>query len=704
MGLLHFAAFRARSLNRAVYCYFLLACLLIVQGCERRSSGEDTFRTDSGAAVTSDAEQEPLQSSATLSQSLLPEQALSKALASIDLASEDVSVTAATVETFPADSVLASFASSQGPVSVPFQAKVQLLVQLRPDVPGDSLQRFFDQYDIAPVQVFPEIGVVVVQPKEASELQAAVSLESSAALDSLLVSQLTERLAADARVMSATPNSVLSTFALRSALRPEPLDLAAASVTTEQQDWGIADAGISGVWPQLKQSISVGVIDVGFGEHSDLKQTQGMQGPISVHDHGTHVSGILCAQHNGIGIRGTLKDCTVVVASSQRALQGFNRVEGNDVVGWSALFSEYVATTLNFIRTNPKVKVINLSLGYNWLPLFNKDPRVEGHMRDVVRGQGRIFAAVLQFAAEKDIAIVSAAGNDSASLSKPLDALWASPFNFGSRLMMAMEGWSNGLIVEAHDEQGKRAAFSNVGGDISCPGVNILSTVADPPNSLARMSGTSMAAPYCAGGLAALRSVLPDIPLRTAIRCLRSSDQHVGGTPRMNLQFALEHCDPKKTWSDVDERVNSLQHWSDYLTADFAASEGLPQQCIGLTREFSLSTVVDLGDGQGPEFLDKGSLAQVQSYASRLAASGCQAPVMVTLRLRFDPGIRDTFEFALGVMSEIRKAKYPGEVVLLEWPEFGNPSGNLNLGNRVVVLVGDPEMRKELGKLVKTSY
>ena len=84
-----------------------------------------------------------------------------------------------------------------------------------------------------------------------------------------------------------------------------------------------------------------------------------------------------------------------------------------------------------------------------------------------------ISASVLELAAKAGKVIFSAAGNDSSGLAVPMQARYASPFNWAALTAREHGIARNGVVVEAHDASNKRAPFSNVGGNVSCPGVDV---------------------------------------------------------------------------------------------------------------------------------------------------------------------------------------------------------------------------------------
>lgn len=425
------------------------------------------------------------------------------------------------------------------PVERPYQAASQLLILLDPDLSPAEVAVALRDHRLQPVKTMPQIGALTVSVADRLAVDSGTSVPV-AHVDELSIDKIARELAEDRRFISVTPNAVVTPFQNQAQTVAD--DPAAGGAGGERTDWGIADGGFDRVWPSMTSPFLVGVIDVGFAEHEDLDTAPGLPQILPRQNHGNHVAGIMCAKHNQVGVRGALKNCRVTVAAASMVSDTAS-VEHPDL-GIATTIGAFIESTLEFMEANPNARVINLSLGYNWMPNYQIDPRSPGEerIRDVVRLQGQFFKSLLAYAKRRNIALVSAAGNDSEMLSSPLPAIWASPFNMGSQLIEEADGWTNGLVVQAHDRQGQRAAFSNVGGHISCPGVDVLSALATSNRAYGLDSGTSMAAPYCAAGLSAVRALRPQLTLRQAIDCLRAGPGRVDGVPKMDVDFAVNRC------------------------------------------------------------------------------------------------------------------------------------------------------------------
>ena len=250
------------------------------------------------------------------------------------------------------------------------------------------------------------------------------------------------------------------------------------------------------------------------------------------------------------GVRGVIPNCFV------RARTGdvfFRSAGGNPTLGFLVVFSQILASFDRFLGEYSDIKVVNLSMGYNWRSNFgiNPDEPNSDQWRKLVEAQGVFLVSVLELANKSGKVIFSAAGNDSSALGTPIAAKFASPFNWAA-MAARQKGIRNGVIVEAHYSAKTRASFSNSGGDISCPGVNILSAVArDAGGALSdsmygTMSGTSMASPYCASSLVLLGLVRPGYTGVELVDCMiASSEKTNAGTPMLRLSQAIDKCPMK---------------------------------------------------------------------------------------------------------------------------------------------------------------
>lgn len=192
--------------------------------------------------------------------------------------------------------------------------------------------------------------------------------------------------------------------------------------------------------------------------------------------HGTHVSGIIAAQrNNGIGMDGVAQNVEIMTVRA---------VPNGDE------YDKDIALAIRYAVDNG-AKVINTSFG----KYFSTHPE---WVRDAVK-----------YAAENDVLIVNAAGNESLNLDEkmvyPNDQ---TPEN-------SVEISDNFLTVGAlnYDYGSKLVAdFSNYGKknvDVFAPGNKIWSTT--PNNEYEYLQGTSMASPAVAGVAAMIRSYFPKL-------------------------------------------------------------------------------------------------------------------------------------------------------------------------------------------------
>lgn len=203
--------------------------------------------------------------------------------------------------------------------------------------------------------------------------------------------------------------------------------------------------------------------------------------------HGTHVAGIVAASRNknkgAKGVANTVKIMTVRVVP-----------DGDE-------HDKDVALGIRYAVDNG-AKIINTSFGKRFSP--NKE---------------WVFDAIA-YAAQKDVLIVNAAGNDGKNIdisktypndSKDLETEFAdNVITIGASSM-----YYNEELV---------ASFSNYGKinvDVFAPGVDVYSTI--PKNEYEPLSGTSMAAPSTSGVAALIRSYYPNLTAKEVKYILMNS-------------------------------------------------------------------------------------------------------------------------------------------------------------------------------------
>ena len=439
-----------------------------------------------------------------------------------------------------------------------------VLIQVHPDLSEQGLKTLLEEKDLTVIGKYPEIGTIKVLPGGWTWSSQGGPIVSGAdqkpnPIELRSVFSTLRSLEADPRVMNAAPDTILGIQEeqFSNIMSPDVVEDPLLGTNVEHIDWGVSDIEADKLWPLpgAGDAVKIGVLDAGFARHDDLAYF-GFDPDVSRADwrsenHGNHVAGIACARHDNAGIRGVLRSCMV------RAKKGgfaFAPEEGGRDDNFLTAFSDIVVALYDFVRDEPDVTTFNVSLGYNWRMILkdNEEKSVNHPIyvqeRQLVERQGRIIVQMLQYAEKNDKLIFSAAGNDSTSETVE-PAKFASPFNWGAAKARELRLSTAGIVVEAHDTERKRAAFSNGGGDISCPGIDVLSTIAfdaqknPSQNAYGRMSGTSMASPYCAAGLQLFRMVRPQLTSTEAFKCLVTmADRTDSGTPMLKLTNALAAC------------------------------------------------------------------------------------------------------------------------------------------------------------------
>ncbi len=304
----------------------------------------------------------------------------------------------------------------------------------------------------------------------------------------------------------------------------------------EAQDgnWGLKAIRMPAVWtildryrkahPDLKHP-KIGIVDGGFAENPAVPFNSmiGVR-PFAFHNagcethHGMHVAGIMGAKQGDTpGIDGMIPDARLDAIAVDDKIIGDAGVAGVDQ-GWEVntlLFDDVLLKTLDYVTSNmgtdfsnpDNMRVVNISLGYNFVAsnlLGDIDPNEVPGLALHILHQSNLIRHMAK-RVEDQVLFVVAAGNDSEGRGTPLDTRWASPFAWaGTQDSSTGESPKNIIVVEATDRDGFRAGFSNTGGHVAAPGVDIMSTLAGGRDSFGVCSGTSQAAPH----VAALAAIL----------------------------------------------------------------------------------------------------------------------------------------------------------------------------------------------------
>ncbi|MBT2634072.1 S8 family serine peptidase [Pseudomonas sp. ISL-88] len=266
----------------------------------------------------------------------------------------------------------------------------------------------------------------------------------------------------------------------------------AASRYSELSQWDLAPIQVKQAWKEglTGRNVKVAVIDSGIFPHDDLSIAGGYAAVTYTssykddNGHGTHVAGIIAAQHDGYGVDG--------IAPGVRLYA----VKALDQKGSGDLKSLLKAIDWSIAN---KMDIINMSLGTN--------------------GDSQILHEAVDKAYQKGIVIVAAAGNDGNK----------KPVNYPA-------AYSSVTAVSAANEKNQLAAFSTAGKQIefSAPGTNITSTYLNQLYAIA--DGTSQAAPHVTGMFALLKQKYPQ---ETNAQLRKQMQQNVKdlGSPGRDNQF-----------------------------------------------------------------------------------------------------------------------------------------------------------------------
>ncbi|MBW6457351.1 MAG: S8 family serine peptidase, partial [Trueperaceae bacterium] len=367
-------------------------------------------------------------------------------------------------------------------------------------------------------------------------------------------------------------------------------------------NWGLERIRVPQLW-NLNAAVAkrgnttpTGVLDVGFANsHQDLVYDQNLTSGTQ-HEHGTHVAGTIAATFdNGVGVDGVNPFAELVLNAP--AFSG----SGSTLSVRTSWGQQMSAGFFGLINARTDVLVVNASLGYNWGPAgINQNTNTAVH--DLVENQGAIFvlAELIHLIRGRRLPLfVVAAGNDSNDISDGaggfvrMQARWGSPFAYAGIEF----GMSNIIVVEsvansaASAGGATRSGFSNIGGDISAPGSDVLSTSwrsGTPTTFYETMSGTSMAAPHVTGLISYLYAVDPTLTHSQIVGLLAANAVAVAGgaSPRIDA-FA--------TVIDIDRVKGGDAVLRMLLDIDDGTPDGNQRVLVGTAVDF----VGEDADGDG---------------------------------------------------------------------------------------------------------
>ncbi len=238
---------------------------------------------------------------------------------------------------------------------------------------------------------------------------------------------------------------------------------------------------VDNLWVNADEVPGNGIDDDGNGEVDDIHgfdYYDNDPNPSDQNGHGTHTAGTIGARgDNGIGIVGVNWRCSLMPLR----------------VGNQSLSSQAILDSLEYACVNG-AKVSNNSYGGG--------------------GFSGAFNSLIQSAGTNYNHIFCAAAGNSGSNGASYPAAYTQP---------------NILSVAATDSNDNLASFSQYGSnvDLAAPGVQVLSTT--PNNGYSSFSGTSMATPHVAGGVALVYSVLGNANYQDVIDIILNTVRPVPG-------------------------------------------------------------------------------------------------------------------------------------------------------------------------------
>ncbi|WP_135466386.1 autotransporter domain-containing protein [Crenalkalicoccus roseus] len=261
---------------------------------------------------------------------------------------------------------------------------------------------------------------------------------------------------------------------------------------------GVIDTGLDTAHPEFRGAVRIG------GDFGRIPPVIGIPALRDDEGHGTHVSGIIAARRDGIGMHGVAFNARLAVLS---AFGDDDDDDGPDPILPSAADGTTLAHAISYLAGRG-VRVINNSWG-----LEAEGPQarmIDQYTRALYEAQNPVLVAAYAEAVARDVLLVFAASNDYRMQVGPEPGI---PVLFP-------EFARNWLAVTSTGPDGVRADYANACGIaaawcLTAPGggddqenEGIYSAEAGG-RGYVRLSGTSMAAPTVAGAVALVLEAFP---------------------------------------------------------------------------------------------------------------------------------------------------------------------------------------------------